>query len=181
MVKNFGGNKSKKQGRKFVGTPGGSKALRLAEEEGELFACVTKMFGHGMLDAMCLDGVERLCVIRKKFRGRGKQENNVKIGTWILIGLREWETTVTDKKDKCDLLEVYRDDDKDKIMQRSNKDFTAILKLNDFNSVEENDSSVVFVDEQTQSYLNAAENKVVEEENDDVSGDCFGEIDFDDI
>ena len=46
------------------------------------------------------------------------QENNVKIGTWVLLGLREWETTVSNKKDKCDLLEVYREDDKKKIMQR---------------------------------------------------------------
>ena len=48
MVKNFGGNKSKKQGRKFVGDPKASKALRLPETSDEIIATIIKIYGHGM-------------------------------------------------------------------------------------------------------------------------------------
>ena len=56
----------------------------------------------------CNDGVERQCVIRKKFRGRHKRGNIIQLDTKVLVGLRDWEITAEDKKDKCDLLEVYK-------------------------------------------------------------------------
>jgi initiation factor 1A len=119
MVKNtFGGNKHKGQARKLVAPNKQSSRLRIAEEEGEIYAQVTKMLGNGMCQVICIDDQPRLCFIRGKFKGRGKRDNTLKTGTWVLIGLREWNmdkvSTQTDLQ-KCDLLEVYTDLDKERL------------------------------------------------------------------
>lgn len=38
------------------------------KEDGQEYAQVTKMLGNGRLEAMCFDGVKRLCHIRGKLR-----------------------------------------------------------------------------------------------------------------
>ena len=38
------------------------------KEEGQEYAQVTKMLGNGRLEAICFDGVKRLCHIRGKLR-----------------------------------------------------------------------------------------------------------------
>ena len=74
MVKNQkGGNKSKKMGRKFISAPVDRK-IRLSQEEGEIYAVVTKNLGNGMFYANDCEGKERLCIMRRKFKGRGKNE-----------------------------------------------------------------------------------------------------------
>ena len=114
MVKNAGGNKTKGQARKF--TSGGAKndKLRVSEDACEVYAMVEKLLGNGMCHVLCHDGVTRLCHIRGKFRGRGKRDNTVENGRWILVGLREWDLEKKDetKIQNCDLLEVYQDRDK---------------------------------------------------------------------
>jgi len=40
------------------------------------YAQVTKMLGNGRLEAMCFDGVKRLCHIRGKLRKKVFQFNN---------------------------------------------------------------------------------------------------------
>jgi len=117
MVKNStGGNKAKGQARKFVTAPK-SFALRLTEDESEVYAVVMKNLGNGMCHVLCMDNKMRLCHIRGKFTGRRKKENIIKVGAWVMIGLREWEAgKVFDKKlENCDLLEVYDDSDKDRL------------------------------------------------------------------
>jgi hypothetical protein len=67
---------------------------------------------------MCKDGKKRLCIIRGKFRGRGKRDNIITNGKWVLVGGREFESTKSGEgKDleKCDLLEVYSDLDKERL------------------------------------------------------------------
>jgi hypothetical protein len=124
MVKNsFGGSGAKKMGRKFQGGGGGggNRALRLVEDEDEMYAAVTKMLGNGMCEVMCNDANKRLCIIRNKFRGRGKRDNTVAIGTWLMVGERSWESGAgggaggSAKLQKCDLLEVYNDGEKQKL------------------------------------------------------------------
>jgi translation initiation factor 1A len=182
MVKNFGGNKSKKQGRKFVGDPKASKELRLPENEFEIIASVNKDYGNGRCLTICLDGKERICIIRNKFRGRGKKDNLVKIGTWVLIGRREWETIRDDKPENCDLLVVYRDDEKKKLMQSCDTDFTAIYKNDEHNSTPDENCPVDFVDEQTQEYLDAAEKEILGKKTDETVTDNNDVIiDLDDI
>ena len=132
MVKNVhGGNKHKSQGRKFT-TGKASNKLRIAENEGELYAIVTKMLGNGMFDAFCIDGIIRLGHIRGKFSGRGKRDNFVEIGKWVLVGEREWDIqSNADKtkiaKLKCDLLEVYNEIDKERLMDTVRMDWNILI------------------------------------------------------
>ena len=138
MVKNKGGNKAKKQGRKFVNQPQISNFTRMAKEEDESYAIVQKCYGHGMVEVLCIDNVSRLCIIRNKFKGRGKQDNMVKIGSWLLVGLRSWEV-VTNKKPKCDLLEVYTDEDIPKIKNSPNN---KVHNFNIFNIDDDTNKSI---------------------------------------
>ena len=114
MVKNFGGNKSKKMGRKFVkeqAEHGVGLKTRLSEDPCEMYAAVAKEYGNGRALVKCVDGEERIMIIRKKFKGRGKRDNFIRVGTWVLVGLRSYEARKADSKDVCDLLEVYNQHD----------------------------------------------------------------------
>ena len=76
MVRNMkGGKKSKGMGRKHVASGFGQKSLRVAQEEGEIYAGVTKILGNAMVEVLCLDGKKRICMIRQKFRGRSKRDH----------------------------------------------------------------------------------------------------------
>jgi len=100
-----GGNRHKKMASKSFKEHRVVK-MRYAQE-GESYARVTKLFGQGMVDVICNDNVTRLCIIRKKFRGRNKRDNNCKIDSMVLVGLREWEVIAEKKKSKVDLLYTY--------------------------------------------------------------------------
>ena len=138
MVKNtFGGNKHKSQARKNTTTI--SHKLRIAECDGELYAIVTKILGNGMFYAHCIDNIQRLSYIRGKFSGRGKRDNSIEVGKWVLIGEREWDIGATDKTKKtlkCDLLEVYNDLDKEKLMNTISMNW-SILNVNDITKIKE--------------------------------------------
>jgi translation initiation factor 1A len=115
MVKNAGGNKTKGQARKFASGGAKNDKLRISEDECEVYAMVEKMLGNGMCHVLCHDSVTRLCHIRGKFRGRGKRDNLVVTGSWLLVGLREWATESKTKMQDCDLLEVYGESDKENL------------------------------------------------------------------
>lgn len=132
MVKNAtGGNKSKKQARSSLSTP--QQNIRKAKEEGEIYAAVTKIFGGPNCLVMCNDGVSRNCVIRNKFKTRGKRDNNITIGSWVLVGIRDWEVR-SDGTQKCDLLEVYSHSEKDKLKQIEVCDFKNLNSVSDSNA-----------------------------------------------
>jgi len=134
MVKNVhGGNKHKSQGRKF--TVKVSHKLRIAENDGELYGIVTKMLGNGMFYTLCIDNIERLGHIRGKFSGRGKRDNIVEIGKWVLVGEREWEVSgctneKTKKKLHCDLLEIYNELDKEKLIDSVSANWNILISQN---------------------------------------------------
>jgi translation initiation factor 1A len=128
MVKNTtGGSKTKGQARKLVNfdSKTTNKMLRLSTDEYEVYAQVIKNLGNGMCHVLCIDTKTRLCHIRGKFRGRGKRDNMIGLGSWILVGLRDWEIGKDDTKkmENCDLLEVYNDHDKEKLK-------TSVLNVN---------------------------------------------------
>ena len=134
MVKNTkGGSGHKKMGRKFT-TGAKNNKLRLSEEDGEIYSIVLNMCGNGMFHCLGIDGVKRLGHIRGKFSGRGKRDNMVEVGKWVLVGLREWDiepSTMksTDKKEKmqkCDLLEVYNDSDKQRLRDTVDEDWLSL-------------------------------------------------------
>jgi initiation factor 1A len=123
MVKNTkGGSGHKSQARKYEATKQSNFKTRFAEDEYEYYAQVVATLGNGMCHVMCMDGKKRLCIIRGKFRGRGKRDNIVSNGKWVLVGGRDFEPeragTGSNKGDileKCDLLEVYSDLDKERL------------------------------------------------------------------
>lgn len=159
MVKNtHGGSGHKKFGRKFT-TGAKSNRLRISEDEGEIYAIVTKMLGNGMFHCFCIDGEARLGHIRGKFSGRGKRDNMVEPGKWVLIGLREWDigsdkassTTIKKEKlQKCDLLEVYSDTDKIRLKETVVEDWN-VLESNDVSrttkDLETGDTEILFASE----------------------------------
>jgi len=126
MVKNNGGNKAKKIARKTINIP--DRSTRLASVDGEIYAVVIKLMGNNICNVFCIDGEERMCVIRKKFSGKGKRDNFLSRGKWVLVGLRSWEVTSKDKE-KCDLLEVYSDHNKEILIKNSKEDFRPFLSI----------------------------------------------------
>lgn len=168
MVKNTtGGSKHKSQARKLVTNTKGSNKLRVIVEEGEMYAQVVKMLGNGMCHVTCIDNKKRLCIIRGKFRGRGKRDNTLRIGTWLLIGLREWEpekkiSTDDNNNDleKCDLLEVYSDSDKERLKKTVNCNWSIFIE-NDatFTNTNPNDE-VIFEDDGIEEYKKLMETEI---------------------
>ena len=149
MVKNLtGGNKSKQMGRKFVSAPVDRK-IRLIQEEGESYAVVTKLLGNGMFYANDTEGKERLCVMRNKFRGKGKRDNTVSLGTWVMIGKRDFDSY---EKPKFDLLEVYTDIEKQKLKRSGDPKF--LLLKSEYDNVNESnqDNEVDFENDDTEKY-----------------------------
>ena len=94
-----GGNRHKKMASKSFKEPRQNK-MRYAQP-GESYARILKVFGQGMVDVLCNDNVVRLCIIRKKFKGRNKRDNNCSIDTMVLVGIREWEVIAIKKKSNC--------------------------------------------------------------------------------
>ena len=159
MVKNLkGGSKGKKMGRKFMTAPV-DKRIRLAEEEGEIYGVVTKLLGNGMFYVNDPDGKERLVVMRNKFRGRGKRDNSVVQGGWVLVGEREFESCV---KPKHDLLEVYNDVEKHKMKSSGNPIFAKLRSEHDnkISSKENDDVSFEFSNKNIVDYNAQIENIV---------------------
>ena len=156
MPKITGGGKGhKKRGRKHQGGGGGfSNKTRFSEDPLEMYAVCTKQYGQGNVEVTCHDNVSRMCVIRKKFKGRGKRDNAVIAGTWLLVGMREFEVRAAGKKEKCDLLEVYRDNDKSVLQQHQSHINWSILKAQapQGDEVGDDDDAFDFVDERTQKY-----------------------------
>jgi len=136
MGKNItGGNRAKKAG--FIG----QRKLRMLETEDERYGIVTKMLGNSQCQVKCADDKVRLCIIRKKFTGQHKGQNFLRPGTWILVGLRTWETKQEDRIEKCDLMECYTESDKTKLLETT-ANFMVLLKENNIisNTTEEMDN-----------------------------------------
>jgi translation initiation factor IF-1 len=166
MVKNVsGGNKSKGFARK--NSVKGSGALRVSEDEAEIYAQVTRVLGGAMCHVVDLNGRELLCHIRGKFRGRGKRDNFISIGTWMLVGLREWEKEPSkDKRLNCDVIEVYNDTDKNRLKSTVNSINWDLFITNDNrsggNALTEDYDDIVFTDESTQEYQKIIQSQVNE-------------------
>ncbi len=128
MVRNEGGgNKMKHLARKHVNGSAqqqANKFLRVSQSKDEIYAYIVRLLGNSMCLVKCVDGYERLCHIRGKFTGRSKRENALAQGTWVLIGLRQWDAekefaskvSKTSKNiQKCDLLEIYSSSEREKL------------------------------------------------------------------
>ena len=148
-----------------------TKEVRYAIDEDEKYAIVTNFYGNEC-DVMCNDGIARRCVIRAKFKGRCKTDNYIKIGTWILVGVRSWEVRRLDMQ-KCDLLEVYSDIAKEALKQNVTCDFTALIKANEETTGVVEDEDVVFKDDKTHDYLNEVNIQDANDNMNDEQNNCL--------
>lgn len=90
MPKNKGkGGKNRRRGKNENET---EKRELVFKEDGQEYAQVLKMLGNGRLDAMCFDGIKRLCHIRGKLR----KKVWINTGDIILLGLRDYQDTKAD-------------------------------------------------------------------------------------
>jgi len=116
MVKNTsGGNKSKGMARKNVNGAKQPSKLRVAAEEGEVYAVVVKILGGKNCLVLGMDKVERDCHIRGKFSGGQRRDNILKTGTLVLVGDWGFASSKAGKAPICDLLEVYNDVEKERL------------------------------------------------------------------
>ena len=115
-----------------------------------------------MCDVMCMDGEIRMLHIRGKFKGRGKRDNVVDKTSWLLVGIRDYETVKDSKKQNCDLLEVYNDNEKNKLKTTvKNVNWKRFIKNDEFTNQDDNDNNneddnefgFEFADQQTQEYM----------------------------
>jgi len=116
MVKNnTGGNKAKGFARKNLVKR--DNVLRTVREEGEIYAQAVKIMGGRIASAIDIDGNPLRAHIRGKFSGRGKRDNFIGPGTWLLVGLHDWQTDKGNSSGirDCDILEVYNESDKDRL------------------------------------------------------------------
>lgn len=170
MVRNTtGGNNNKQFARKHMNNNGrASLKLRVSEDEGELYAVTTKMLGNNMFHAIALDGLQYLVHIRGKFSGRGRRDNTIAMGVWVLIGLRPWTNSDAEikasakaKLQQCDVLEVYSDMDKMRLKDTVNEDWD-VLEDNDPNKINKEEKK--FKDEINWQTDKEAEKDRLEEE-----------------
>ena len=167
MVKNTtGGSKTKGQARKFANTKA-SNTLRISEDESEVYAQVIKLLGGSMCHVNDAEGKAMLCHIRGKFRGRVKRDNFVGNGTWVLVGIREWETskdgTTKKKLENCDLLEVYSEYDKERLRNTvTTVNWTLFVSNDTKTTLTDDDTGIEFSDEKTDEYKELVEAQIQE-------------------
>ena len=186
MVKNnTGGNKAKGFARKNMVKR--DTVLRVAREEGEIYAQAVKVMGGSIASAIDINGNPLRAHIRGKFRGRGKRDNFIGPGTWLLVGLHDWQSDKIkpgDLKD-CDILEVYNDVDKNRLKNSVTSVNWSLFITNDTKTVgseaEKDDSGIEFADEATQEYEQLIAAQALAGASNTIITDAGEEIDVDDI
>lgn len=186
-----GGSGHKKFARKHNTSGSSSNTfIRTSQDPNEIYGIATKMLGNNMFHCHCIDNQVRLCHIRGRFGGRNKRDNIITAGTWILVGLREWENSSknTKKMQQCDLLEIYSGIAKERLKELEDCNW-SILNANDLskvdNAIVESEDEFKFMTDRDEEIMRlneemkSSESKKIAmiEENEDEDED----IDIDDI
>ena len=180
-----GGSGHKKFARKHTSTSSTSSSfIRISQDPNEIYAIATRMLGNNMFYCHCIDNKVRLCHIRGRFGGRNKRDNIISAGTWILIGLREWENST--KMQQCDLLEIYSGSSKERLKDLENCNW-SILNANDSSKVEvkeeEEENDLKFMTDRDEEIIRLNEEmksnafKKIEIINEDIDDDCDVDVD----
>jgi hypothetical protein len=127
MVKNTGGNKSKKVARKNVTSITTMHDVRRSMDSNEMYASVTKIYSSQRCGVIGSDGNTYQCNIRGKFLKNKRSNDGLGIGCWVLIGFYDWEVRSNGIKN-CDLLEIYSSVEKDKLKQLEPLKLSYLLK-----------------------------------------------------
>lgn len=95
VKKKTGGNKNKKKKKETLN----QVIIRelVFKEENQEYAHIIKLHGSCRVEAECVDGINRLCIIR----GGIKKKVRFKLNDVVLVSLREFENN------KCDLIYQY--------------------------------------------------------------------------
>lgn len=139
MPKNKGkGGKNRRRGKNENESE--KRELIFKEDEQE-YAQVTKMLGNGRLEAMCFDGVKRLCHIRGKLRKKVPPSDELCLklyilltrfshfqvwinqGDIILVGLRDYQDS------KADVILKYTPDEARNL--KTYGEFPESVRIND--------------------------------------------------
>ena len=192
MVKNTnGGNKSKGFARKNLTKTVSN--LRVAKEDGEIYAQAVKILGGCFVSVIDIDGQPMKGHIRGKFRGRGKRDNFITPNTWLLVGLHNWESnTKSNTIRNCDILEVYNDVDKNRLKNSITSidwskfiliDTKALSNTNNEYGNTDTEIGVLFNDDITQEYEEIISNQlenITKTNQQIIINDC-AMVDVDDI
>ena len=117
MPKNKGkGGKNRRRGKNENER---DKRELVFKEDGQEYAQVAKMLGNGRLEAMCFDGVKRLCHIRGKLR----KKVWINQSDIILVGLRDYQDA------KADVIQKYSADEARNL--KSYGEFPESIKINE--------------------------------------------------
>lgn len=117
MPKNKGkGGKNRRRGKN---ENEGLKRELVFKEDGQEYAQVVKMLGNGRLEAMCFDGVKRLCHIRGKLR----KKVWINQSDIILVGLRDYQDA------RADVILKYSVDEARNL--KSYGEFPETVKINE--------------------------------------------------
>lgn len=122
------GGKNRRRGKNENET---EKRELVFKEDGQEYAQVIKMLGNGRLEAMCFDGMKRLCHIRGKLR----KKVWINQGDIILVGLRDYQDA------KADVILKYNPDEARNL--KSYGELPEHAKINDtvnFGEEEEDDN-----------------------------------------
>eukprot|EP00039_Didymoeca_costata_P032549 m.38302 g.38302 ORF g.38302 m.38302 type:complete len:144 (+) comp9416_c0_seq2:95-526(+) len=135
MPKNKGkGGKNRRRGKNENET---DKRELIFKEDGQEYAQVAKMLGNGRLEALCFDGVKRLCHIRGKLR----KKVWINQGDIILVGLRDYQDA------KADVILKYNADEARNLKNYGELPESAkINESNTFGDRPEDDDDVTFDD-----------------------------------
>ncbi len=189
MVKNStGGNKAKGFARKNLTKR--DTALRVADEDGEIYAQAVKVMGGSIASAIDINGNPLRAHIRGKFRGRGKRDNFIAPGTWLLVGLHSWEadksTATAGEIRNCDILEVYSETDKNRLKTSVTSVNWSRFIANDTKTLGddktgEDAGGIEFADEDTQEYEQLIAAQAASGASNTIIMDDGEEVDVDDI
>ena len=117
MPKNKGkGGKNRRRGKN---ESEGVKRELVFKEDGQEYAQATKMLGNGRLEAICFDGVTRLCHIRGKLR----KKVWINQSDIVLVGLRDFQDA------KADVILKYSADEARNL--KSYGEFPESVKINE--------------------------------------------------
>ena len=102
------------------------------KDDGQEYADVLKMLGNGRCEVKCIDGIARLAIIRGNMRNKVW----IKIGDFVLVGLRDFQDS------KCDILLKYTQEE-----VRTLKAYGEIPeKIDQESNVEEEENQFTFDD-----------------------------------
>lgn len=175
MVKNTkGGSKHKSKASKFAKPT--IRPLRKSENEYEIYAVITEIYGGSHCLVKCIDNVERMLCISKKFR-----YERIEKMKYCLIGIREWQSQQPNKLEKCDLLELYTQSEKEELLRINGNNWNILTDLESSPTLCVDNNDIIFSnkEEDDVKYSNVSgDYKIVnfEENKEEIDDINFDEI-----